>query len=214
MKISRQSQNLGGPKNEDRLSAAKKQETEQVVRNRMEEETSRKKQAEVWGAALLVSAHNMGIPVHSSSVPVSVVESTVTQKSLILPSDQYDSETEVVEKRPAPGSAQALPGPSVGVLPLHMIEEETPGEDCDHLEEKPNSPPCSGQQFSEEQYRMNTPAKAIQGTDRRGPSVKVPQGILTFVKRLKDPKLFKEILDKDAVEGRVLPIYTHVCIKC
>ena len=39
---------------------------------------------------------------------------------------------------------------------------------------------------------------------------KVPQGIPTFVKRLKDPKL----LDKDAVEGRVLPIYTHVCIKC
>ena len=44
--------------------------------------------------------------------------------------------------------------------------------------------------------------------------MKVPQGILTFVKRLKDPKLFGEILDKDAVEGRLLPIYTHVCIKC
>ena len=44
--------------------------------------------------------------------------------------------------------------------------------------------------------------------------MKVPQGIWTFVKRLKDPKLFGEILDKDAVEGRVLPMYTHVCIKC
>jgi len=44
--------------------------------------------------------------------------------------------------------------------------------------------------------------------------VKVPQGIWTFVKRLKDPKLFGEILDKDVVEGRVLPMYTHVCIKC
>ena len=42
---------------------AKKQETEQVVRNRMEEETGRKKQAEACGAALLVSAENMGIPV-------------------------------------------------------------------------------------------------------------------------------------------------------
>jgi len=48
----------------------------------------------------------------------------------------------------------------------------------------------------------------------RGPCVKVPQGILTFVKRLKDPKLFGEILDKDAVEGCVLPKYTHLCIKC
>ena len=44
--------------------------------------------------------------------------------------------------------------------------------------------------------------------------MKGPQGIWTFVKRLKDPKLFGEILDKDAVEGRVLPMYTHVCIKC
>ena len=43
--------------------------------------------------------------------------------------------------------------------------------------------------------------------------MKVPQGIWTFVKRLKDPKLFGEILD-NAVEGRVLPMYTHVCIKC
>jgi len=38
-------------------------------------------------------------------------------------------------------SAQELPGPSVGVLPLHMIEEETAGEDGDHAEETPNSPP-------------------------------------------------------------------------
>ena len=36
--------------------------------------------------------------------------------------------------------------------------------------------------------------------------------VVTFVKRLKDPKLFGEILDKDAVEGRVLPIYTHIYI--
>jgi len=61
---------------------------------------------------------------------------------------------------------------------------------------------------------MNTPVKTARGASRRGPCVKVPQGILTFVKRLKDPKLFGEILDKDAVEGRVLPMYTHVCIKC
>ena len=93
-----------------------------------------------------------------------------------------------------------------------MIEEETAGEDGDHAEETPSSPPCSGQQLSAEQYRMNTPAKATRGAGRRGPSVKVSQGILIFVKRLKDPKLFGEILNKDAVEGRVLPIYTHVCI--
>ena len=54
------------------------------------------------------------------------------------------------EKRPAPDSAQELPGPSVGVLPLHMIEEETVGEDGDHAEETPSSPPCSGQQLSAE----------------------------------------------------------------
>ena len=35
---------------------AKKQETEQVVRIRMEEETGRKKQEDAWGVALLVSA--------------------------------------------------------------------------------------------------------------------------------------------------------------
>jgi len=61
---------------------------------------------------------------------------------------------------------------------------------------------------------MNTPAKAARGTSRRGPCVKDPQGIWTFVKRLKDPKLLGEILDKDAVEGRVLPMYAHLCIKC
>jgi len=38
----------------------------------MEEETARKKQVE-WGLALLVSAQNMGIPAHWSSVPVSAV---------------------------------------------------------------------------------------------------------------------------------------------
>jgi len=73
-------------------------------------------------------------------------------------------------------------------LPLHMIEEETAGEDGDHAEETPSSPPCSGQELSAEQYRMNTPAKAARGASRRGPCVKVPQGILTFVKRFKDPK--------------------------
>jgi len=147
------------------------------------------------------------------------VGAAAAQQSLILPSVQHDSEAEVGEKRPAPDSAQELPGPSVGVLPLHMIEEEIAGEDVDHAEETPSSPPCSGQQLSAEEYGMNTPAKAARGAGRRGPSVKVPrvsgpfqvpQGIWTFVKRLKDPKL----LHKDAVEGRVLPIYTHVCIKC
>jgi len=56
-----------------------KKETEQVVRNRIEEQTVRNKQAEVWGPALLVSAQNMGIPVHSSSVPVSSVGAPVAQ---------------------------------------------------------------------------------------------------------------------------------------
>ena len=113
-------------------------------------------------------------------------------------------------KRPAPDSAQELPGPSVGVLPLHMIEEETAGEDGDHADETPTSPPCCGHHLSAQQYGMNTPAKAARGASRRGPCVKVSQGIWTFVKRLKDPKLFGEILDKDAVEGRVLPMYTLV----
>ena len=40
------------------------------------------------------------------------------------------------EKCPAPDSAQELPGPSAGVLPLHMIEEETAGEDGDHATER------------------------------------------------------------------------------
>jgi len=180
----------------------------------MQKETGRKKQAEAWGAALLVSAQNMGIPVHSSSVSVSAVGAAAAQQSLILPSVQHDSEAEVGEKCLAHDSAQELLGPSVGVLPLHMIAEGTAGEDSDHAEETPSSPPYSGQQLIAEQYRMNTPAKAARGAGRRGPSVKVRQGILTFVKRLKDPKLFGEIFDKDAVEGRVLPIYTHVCIKC
>jgi len=58
----------------------------------------------------------------------------------------------VGEKRPVPDSAQEFPGPSVGVLPLHMIEEETVGEDGDHAEETPSSPPCTGQHLSTEQY--------------------------------------------------------------
>ena len=94
-------------------------------------------------------------------MPVSAVGAAAAQQSLILPSVQRDSEAKVGEKRLAPDSAQELPGPSVGVLPLHMIEEETAGdsEDGDHAEETPRSPPCSGQQLSAEQYGMNTPAK-------------------------------------------------------
>ena len=61
----------------------------------------------------------MGIPAHSSSVPVSAMGAAAAQQSLILPSVQHDSEAEVGEKRPATDSAQELPGPSVGVLPLH-----------------------------------------------------------------------------------------------
>jgi len=112
----------------------------------MEEQTARNKQAEAWGPTLLVSAQNMGIPDHSSSVPVSDVGVATAQQNLILPSVQHDSETAVGEKRLAPNSVQELPGPSVGVLPLHMIEDETAGEDGDHGEETPSSPPCSGQQ--------------------------------------------------------------------
>ena len=103
---------------------------------------------------------NLGIPVHSSSVVLSAVGDAAAQQSLILPSVQHDSEVAVGEKRPAPDSARELPGPSVGVLPLHMIEEENAGEDSDHAEETPSSPPCSGQKLSAEQYGMNTPAKA------------------------------------------------------
>jgi len=104
----------------------------------MEEQTARNKQAEARGLALLVSAQNMGIPAHSSSVPVSTVGAAAAQLSFILPFVQHDSEAAVGEKCPAPDSAQELQGPSVGVLPLHMIEEETtggmsPGNDFDSL---------------------------------------------------------------------------------
>jgi len=78
-----------------------------------------------------VNSHSHG-KFHSSSVPVSAMGAAATQQSLILRSVQHDSEAEVGEKRRAPDSAQELPGPSVGVLPLHMIEEETAGEDGDH----------------------------------------------------------------------------------
>jgi len=81
-----------------------------------------------------------------------------------LPSVQHDSETAVGEKRPAPDSGQEFQGPSVGVLPLHMIEEDTTGEDGDPVEETPSSPPCSGQYLSAEQYGMNTPAKVTLRT--------------------------------------------------
>ena len=70
-----------------------------------------------------MTVQNMVIPAHSSSVPVSAVGAAAAQQSLILPSVQHDSEATVGEKRPAPDSAQELPGPSVGVLPLHVIEE-------------------------------------------------------------------------------------------
>ena len=90
---------------QSRFSRQKK-ETEQVVRNRVEEQTARNKQAEAWGPALSVFAQNMGIPAHSSSVPVSAVGAAAAQQSLILPSVQHDSEAAVTEKRPAPDSAQ------------------------------------------------------------------------------------------------------------
>ena len=80
----------------------------------MEEQTARNKQA-----ALLVSAQNMGIPAHSSIVPVSAVGAAAAQQSLILPSVQHDSEAEVGAKRPAPDIAQELPGPSVGAATSH-----------------------------------------------------------------------------------------------
>jgi len=54
----------GGVNHSSHDFPAKKQETEQVVRNKMEEQTARNKQAEAWGLALLVSAQNMGIPAH------------------------------------------------------------------------------------------------------------------------------------------------------
>ena len=106
----------------------------------MEEETAREKQVQAWGAALLVSAQNMGLPAHSTSVPVSSVGAAAAQQSPILPTVQHDSEAELRDKRPAPDSAEELPGPSVGAfkLPIHMIEEETAGEDGDHREEMPS----------------------------------------------------------------------------
>ena len=78
------------------------------------------------------------------------METAAAQQSLILSSVQHDSEAAVGEKRPTPDSTQEFPGPSVGVLPLHMIEEKTAGEDGNHTEETPNSPPCSGQHLSTE----------------------------------------------------------------
>jgi len=83
-------------------------------------------------------------------VPVSAVGAATIQKSLILLSVQHISETKVGEKRLAPDRAQELLGPSAGVLPLHMIEEETAVEDRVHAEEMPSSLQCSGQQLSAE----------------------------------------------------------------
>jgi len=68
----------------------------------MEEQTAHNKQAEVGGLALLVSAQNMGIPAHSSRVPVSTVGAAAAQQNLILPSVQHDSEAAVGEKCLAP----------------------------------------------------------------------------------------------------------------
>ena len=90
-----------------------------------------------------------------------------------MPSVQHDSEAAVGEKRPAPDSAKELSGPSVGVLPLHMIEKETAGEDGDqdpavHRVVDSSSPVL---------YGMNTPATAARGASRRGPCAKVPHGI-------------------------------------
>ena len=83
----------GGQSLQSQFSPKNKQ-TERVVRNKVEEETARKKQAQAWGAALLVSAQNMDIPAHSSSVPVSAVGAAAAQQSLILPTVQHDSEAE------------------------------------------------------------------------------------------------------------------------
>jgi len=69
----------GGVNHSSHDFPAKKQETEQMVRNGMEEQTARNKQAEAWGPALLVSTQNMGIPAHSSSVPVSAVGTAAAQ---------------------------------------------------------------------------------------------------------------------------------------
>ena len=41
--------------------------------------------------------------------------------------------------------------------------------------------------------------------------MKLPQGIWTFVKRLKDPKLFGEILDKKLWRGMCY-LSTHMCV--
>ena len=86
----------------------------------MEEEKARKKQAQAWGAALLVSAQNIGIPAHSSGVPVSAVGAAVAQQSPILPTVQHDSEAEAGDQRLAPDSDEELPDPSLGALPLHI----------------------------------------------------------------------------------------------
>jgi len=56
---------------------------------------------------------------------------------------------------------------------------------------------------------MNTPAKVARGAGRRGPTVKVPQGIWTFVKRLKDLKLFGEILANTLWRD---VCYLHTCV--
>ena len=141
-------------------------------------ETTRKKQAQAWGAALVLSAQNMGIPAHSSSVPVSAVGAAVAQENSIWPTVQHDSAVEVGgDKRLAPNSAEELPVLSVRALHLSMIEEETAGDDMIEEEtageetageETPSSPPCSGQELSAEQYGMNTPGKAARGGSSRG----------------------------------------------
>jgi len=119
----------------------------------MEEETVRKKQAEGWGAVLLVSAQNMDIPAHCLVCQYLLWGMLLHNRASICRLSSMIQN--LGEKRLTLDSAQEFPGPSIGVLPLHMIEEETTGEDGDHTEETPSSPPCSGQMLSADQYRTH-----------------------------------------------------------
>ena len=128
-----------------------------------------------------------------------------------MPPVQHDSENEVREKRSAPDSAQKLPGPSVGVLTFHMIQEETAGEEGDHAEETPSSPLCSGQQLSTEQYRMKTPAKAARGTGRRGPSEKSSPGYLDLCQAPQRSKVVRGDFRQRRCGGACVT-YLYTCV--
>ena len=78
----------------------------------MEEETGRKKQAEAWEAALLVSAQNMGIPAHSSSVPVSSVGAAAAQHMGLIIKTEYIAKDGLPFK-----DKPALDGTNFGYLP-------------------------------------------------------------------------------------------------